>query len=309
MSMQNKKILVFGKNGQVGRELLDLFTAQYNAFSPENTVLLGRNDVDLSDSDALTKALENQKPEVIINASAYTAVDQAETDRDTARAVNSTAPSIMAQYAQDNHSYFVHISTDYVFDGTKKGPYKEEDTVCPINFYGTSKAEGEASVMATFAPALVLRTSWVYAEQGSNFVNTMLRLGRERDSLSIVDDQIGAPTNAKDIAKAILDILPQMNIDDKPQLFHMTAQGHGSWYDFASIIFEEAQKWSIQTPQILTPIPSSSYPTPAKRPLNSRLDCRALTKKYGVTLPQWDESARDCLKRILDNQDNKKDVA
>ncbi|MEZ5813125.1 MAG: dTDP-4-dehydrorhamnose reductase [Alphaproteobacteria bacterium] len=304
-----QKILVFGKNGQVGYELFCLFHDNYNGLTPEDAVFLGRDGVDLSDTDALLKALEDHAPTAIINAAAYTAVDKAESEEALCMAVNAMAPEVMAEYAQDHKIPFIHISTDYVFDGTKTAPYTESDAPCPVNIYGKSKYEGEQAILKTTAPAVILRTSWVYAAKGQNFVHTMLRLGQERDTMGIVNDQIGAPTNAKDIARGILDILPQIKPDSGPELYHMCAQGAGSWYDFAQLIFEEAKERGLTTPSSVTPIASSAYPTPAQRPLNSRMDCSALTKFYGVTLPDWQDSARACLAEILNNTDSKKAIA
>jgi dTDP-4-dehydrorhamnose reductase len=309
MTHAPQKILVFGKNGQVGHELLCHFHENYNGLMPEDAVFLGRDDVDMSDMDALLKTLKEQAPTAIINAAAYTAVDKAESEEALCMAVNALAPQIMAEYAQDHKIPFIHISTDYVFDGTKTAPYTESDAPCPVNVYGKSKYEGEQAILKTQAPAVILRTSWVYAAKGANFVHTMLRLGQERDTMGIVSDQIGAPTNAKDIARGILDILPQIEPDSGPELYHMCAQGTGSWYDFAQLVFEEARACGLTTPDTVTPIASSAYPTPAQRPLNSRMDCSALTQSYGVTLPDWQTSARACLAQILNDTDNKKAMA
>lgn len=309
MTSNKTNILIFGKNGQVGQELYSHFENGYNNISLDDTDFLSRDDIDLTDAVSLRRILKDKAPTAILNASAYTAVDKAESDKETADAVNAIAPQIMAEYAQEHRIPFIHISTDYVFDGTKSGEYIESDPICPINAYGQSKADGEAAILSGTAPAVILRTSWVYAEKGTNFVHTMLRLGQERDALSIVSDQIGAPTNAKDIARGILDILPQIKPDSKPQLFHMCAQGHGSWFDFASLIFDIAKEHGIKTPESLSPIPSSAYPTPAARPLNSQMDCSALTKAYGVTLPHWEESAKDTLNKILSTIKNKKAIA
>ncbi len=309
MTSNKTKILVFGKNGQVGQELNNFFKNGYGNLSLNDSKFLGRDDVDLTDTESLRNALNENSPTAIINAAAYTAVDKAESDQDISHAVNAIAPQIMVEYAQEHKIPFIHISTDYVFDGSKEGAYTESDPVCPINTYGQNKADGENAILSTSATAVILRTSWVYAEEGANFVHTMLRLGQERDSLSIVSDQIGAPTNAKDIAKAILDILPQIKSSDKPQIFHMCAQGKGSWFDFASLIFDVAKEHGIKTPESLSPIPSSAYPTPATRPLNSQMDCSALTEAYGVTLPDWQDSAKECLKQILNSTKNEKAIA
>lgn len=307
--MGKEKILILGRNGQVGNELFNLISSAYNGFSSDDTVFLDRTNVDLTNEEQLRSTLQEHAPTAIINAAAYTAVDKAEDEESIAMAVNATAPAIMAQYAEQHGACLIHISTDYVFDGHKDGAYEETDATCPLNIYGKSKAKGEEAIMSTSACAIILRTSWVYAAKGVNFVHTMLRLGQERDALSIVSDQTGAPTDAKDIATAILDVLPKMKKNNTPQLFHMCAGGEGSWYDFARLIFDEAKQRGYKTPQSLTAIPSSAYPTPATRPLNSRLNCRALTKEYGITLPQWDDSVRDCLNRIFQSSEQNKAIA
>lgn len=307
MTIEGQTILVFGKNGQVGGEIAHLVSTSETQYfkTPHQWVYASRENVDLTDAEALSTYLESQKPCAIINAAAYTAVDKAESDQDTAKAVNATAPKIMAQYSAAQSIPFVHISTDYVFDGSKDGRYTEDDPINPLGVYGATKADGEKEVIATQAPAVILRTSWVYAENGANFVHTMLRLGQERDELNIVNDQIGAPTNARDIADTVLKItatlLDNPNDTSKFGIYHMVAGGETSWHGFAEFIFETAAEHSLKTPSTLGAIPSSAYPTPAKRPLNSRLDCTKLAQNFGITLPHWKDSARICLKNILKN--------
>lgn len=303
MAQQNRKILVFGKNGQVGQEIRNL-VGQTDQ-SGKIWVFAAREDVDLTDADSLARYLEAQTPDAIINASAYTAVDKAESDSDAAFAVNAKAPEVMAICAKKQGIPFIHISTDYVFDGMKSSPYVEDDAVNPLGVYGASKAEGEKAVMATGANAVILRTSWVYAVIGKSFLHTMLKFGQERDSMRVVNDQIGAPTNARDIAKTLLDVLDQMlaapQDTSKAGLYHMTARGYTSWHGFAAFIFEKAKAHGLKTPHVLDAIPASEYPTPAKRPSNSRLDCTKLEQVFGIVLPQWEESAGSCLDEILES--------
>lgn len=299
MTQSLKSALVFGKNGQVGRALQNL-TLKHGY----NWTFAGREDIDLSDPASLQAFIEKHKPEGLINAAAYTAVDKAESEPDIAFAVNAKAPAIMAAYCKARDIPFVHISTDYVFDGTKETPYVESDPVAPLSVYGQSKADGEDAILACGGKSIILRTSWVYAPEGKNFVNTMIRLGQEKDTLRIVSDQIGAPTAAFDIAEALTKIWPELckaqeNDPAKTGLFHMSAQGGTSWYGFAEDIFKQLSEKGIKTPERIEPIPTSAYPTPAKRPLNSRLDCEKLQRSYGVTLPEWPNSLARCLNEIL----------
>lgn len=307
MAQQNRTILVFGKNGQVGQEIRNLVGQDFSQ-SGKTWIFAAREDVDLTDADSLTRYLDDQKPDAIINASAYTAVDKAESDVEAAFAVNAKAPEIMAVHAKKLGIPFIHISTDYVFDGTKSSPYVEDDAIHPLGAYGASKAEGEKAVIATGANAVILRTSWVYAVIGKNFVHTMLKFGQERDAMRVVNDQIGAPTNARDIAKTLLGVLEQMlsapQDMSKAGLYHMTARGYTSWHGFAAFIFEKAKSYGLKTPNVLEAIPASEYPTPAKRPSNSRLDCTKLEQVFGIALPQWEDSANSCLDEILDHTQN-----
>lgn len=313
MTNHGQKIIVFGKNGQVGQELQRAILSGKNNHTYDECLFLGRDDIDLTNPEALSTRLLQESPAAIINAAAYTAVDKAETEPEIAMAVNAKAPEIMALYAQEQKIPFIHISTDYVFNGTKTSSYTENDPIAPINIYGKSKAEGETAIMATHAPAVILRTSWVYAQKGNNFIHTMLRLGQERETLNIVSDQIGAPTNAADIALAILHILPQIQHKQdsmiQPELYHMSANGYGSWHEFAQLIFNEAEKHGIKVPLNVGEIPSSAYPTPATRPLNSRLDCTLIEKEYGVSLPHWKDSAIKCITTILENQNQEKVIS
>lgn len=282
------RILVFGKNGQVGRELT-------RTLAPLGEVsALGRKEIDLVDADRIREIIRLHRPDMIVNAAAYTAVDKAETEQHLAHAINAAAPRVMAEEAARLQAWMIHYSTDYVFDGTSDRPYSETDTPSPLNVYGITKHEGEVAIAATDARFIVLRTSWVYGVYGRNFVKTMLRLARERDELSIVDDQIGAPTWSRMIAEVTACVASRLEHigEDARGLYHMTASGSTSWRMFAEAIFAGAA--DARTPRVV-PIKTSEYPTPARRPLNSRLDNRKFAKTFGLSQPDW----RNCLNMCL----------
>ncbi|MFD1881908.1 dTDP-4-dehydrorhamnose reductase [Paracoccus pacificus] len=268
------KALVFGRTGQVAQELALLL--------PE-AEFLGRDRADLTDPAACADAIAATDAAIVINAAAYTAVDKAESDADTARLVNGAAPAAMARAAAARDLPFLHVSTDYVFDGSGTAPWQAGDRTGPLGVYGQTKLEGEDGVRAAGGMAAILRTSWVFSPFGNNFVKTMLRLGRERDALSIVADQIGGPTPAGDIAAALVAMGRQM-LDGRgiAGTYHFAGTPDVSWADFAREIFRQAGL----TPKV-TDIRTVDYPTPAKRPANSRLDCSALTRDYGIARPEW----------------------
>ena len=266
-------ILVFGRSGQVATEL---------ATSPD-VIALGRAACDVTDADAIRAAIESHAPKAIINAAAYTAVDRAEAEPDAAAALNARAPAVMAEAAAARGIPFVHISTDYVFDGSGDAPRAPGAVPRPLNVYGATKQDGEEAVRVAGGPHAILRTSWVFSAHGANFVKTMLRLGAERDALSIVSDQIGGPTPARAIAEACLKIAAQLS--DNTELsgtYHFSGAPDVSWADFARAIFEAAGLDCT-----VTDIPTSDYPTPAARPLNSRLDCAATAEAFGIGRPDW----------------------
>jgi len=268
------RILLTGANGQVGWELR-------KTLAPLGSITaLGRAELDLLDEASIREAVRAAKPEAIVNAAAYTAVDKAESERDAAFAVNATAPGILAEEAKRAGGLLVHYSTDYVFDGTKTGPYVEDDTPNPVNVYGASKLAGERAVAASGCRYLILRTSWVYGPRGSNFFLTMRRLARERRELRVVDDQVGAPTSSLAIARATARLLPQTT----GGLYHMCAAGETSWCGFARAILARA---GMATPVVA--IRTEDYPTPARRPRNSRLDCSRLRADFGISLAPWEE--------------------
>jgi dTDP-4-dehydrorhamnose reductase len=268
------RILLTGRDGQVGWEL------QKTLAPLGELTALGLAELDLSDAGRLREAVREANPDVIVNAAAYTAVDKAESERDVAFAVNATAPGILAEEAKRNGALLVHYSTDYVFDGTKPAPYVEEDEPNPLNVYGASKLAGERAIAASGCRHLILRTSWVYGPRGSNFYLTMLRLARERPELRVVDDQVGAPTSSLAIARATAQLLRR----DALGLYHMCAAGVTTWCGFARAILARA---GVATPVVA--IGTEDYPMPAKRPLNSRLNCSRLHAAFGVALAPWEE--------------------
>ncbi|KIC22138.1 dTDP-4-dehydrorhamnose reductase [Leisingera sp. ANG-Vp] len=277
-------ILIFGKTGQLARELA----------ADENVACLGRGQADLSDPAACAEAIRQARPQAVINAAAYTAVDKAESEEALAHAVNGAAPGAMAAACADMGIPFVTVSTDYVFDGSGTAPWQPGDAPAPLNAYGRSKLAGENAVRAAGGAYAVLRTSWVVSAHGNNFVKTMLRLGKERDRLTIVADQIGAPAPARDIAAACLQMARQLMADPgKSGTYHFAGLPQTSWAGFAREIFARAGVACA-----VEDIPTSAYPTPAARPLNSRLDCAALETVFGIPQPDWRMGLNDILKDL-----------
>ncbi|ATI44043.1 dTDP-4-dehydrorhamnose reductase (plasmid) [Pacificitalea manganoxidans] len=277
-----RDLLIFGATGQVARELARLV--------PEAR-FLDRAAVDLSDAEACRSAVLDSGARRIINAAAYTAVDKAESEPDLAHAINATAPGIMAKAAREIDASFVHISTDYVFDGSGNGPWAPSDTPTPLGMYGRTKLAGERAVTAAGGRRAILRTSWVFSAHGQNFVKTMLRLSETRDALNVVDDQIGGPTSAASIARAVLTISEQLHDGTAPSgIYHFSGAPDTNWAGFAQAIFAAASRNVA-----VTPIPSREYPTPAPRPLNSRLDCALTEQTFGIARSDW----RDDLNQTL----------
>lgn len=276
-------IIAFGKGGQVGTELARL-----------GAKVMGRDDADLTQPETLDAVIRAANPTMVLNAAAWTAVDAAEDEEATARLVNADAPGAMARTCAELGIPLVHVSTDYVFDGSGTAPWKPDDPVAPLGAYGRTKAEGEDQVRLAGGTAVILRTSWVFSAHGTNFVKTMLRLGAERDELRIVADQIGGPTPAKAIAAAMVAIGGRLSED--PSLagtYHFSGRADCSWADFAHAIFAEAGVFcSVED------IPSSDYPTPAPRPLNSRLDCRSTRAAFGIDRPDWRLGLREALEAL-----------
>lgn len=284
------KVLLTGKNGQLGWELS-------RALAPLGEIAaFDRGRLDLAVPDQIVSAVRSVQPDVIVNAAAYTAVDRAETEPESAHAINAAAAGILAEEAKRAGALLVHYSTDYVFDGVKETPYVEEDSPNPLNVYGTSKLAGERAIRAVDAPHLILRTSWVYAARGANFFLTIRRLLREKSSLRIVSDQIGAPTSAAALADATAQILrrhDRLALGTMSGIYHITAGGSTSWHGFATQIARLERETLESTPAI-APIPSSEYPTPALRPRNSRLSNEKLLARLDVTLPSWEACLEKC---------------
>lgn len=267
-----------------------------------------RPSFDLADPETLRRRVAEYRPGVIVNAAAYTAVDKAETEADIAHAVNAVAPGVLGEAAAAIGALVVHYSTDYVFDGTAKDAYQEEDVPNPLNVYGQSKLAGELALQASGAQFLIFRTSWVVGAQGGNFAKTILRLAAERETLNVVDDQYGAPTSAALIAQTTARILRRYRqrmreAEDFPfGLYHLTAAGATSWHAYAAFILAEAQKagYALKlTAEGLKPVPSRAYPLPALRPANSRLDCARLQQVFDLRLPPWQLGVRQTLRRIF----------
>lgn len=286
-------ILVIGHSGQVARSLVE------RAGEADSVTALGRPELDITDADALARTIDRAEPDLVINASAYTAVDAAETDEAAAFAVNEAGPAALARLCKAAGIPLFHYSTDYVFDGSKDGAYSETDPTAPLGVYGRSKHAGEVAIADAMDDYLILRTAWVYSPFGKNFLKTMLRLAGDRDELTIVSDQYGCPTSVLDIADASLSLARQWRDGQKkPGIYHLCATGSISWRGFASAIFETSAGMGGPTAKA-HPIPSKDYPTPAKRPANSRLDCSRLKHDYGIELPQWTDSMQSCVRRVL----------
>jgi dTDP-4-dehydrorhamnose reductase len=279
------RILITGKNGQVGGEFALLYRSRGDLF------LAGRDECDLASEQSIRDLVRRVKPNVIINPAAYTAVDQAEREPELCFAINAAAPRVLAEEAARLGALLVHYSTDYVFDGEKPEPYLESDLIHPVSVYGASKAAGEAAIAETGCRYLLLRTSWVYRAQGKNFLRTMLRLGAERPELRVVDDQIGAPTSAAAIATATAQLVEQQP-DPPSGIYHMTATGSTSWFGFAREIFCSGV---LANPPKVQAIASSAYPTPAKRPANSVLSNDKFAHTFGFRLPHWKQQLQEVL--------------
>lgn len=290
--LDSMRILITGKNGQVGSEFSRLYQSR------GDVVLVGRDECDLSNEQSIRDLVRQVKPAVIVNAAAYTAVDQAETERDLCFAINATAPQVLAQEAARLDALLVHYSTDYVFNGEKTEPYLESDPIGPLSVYGASKAAGEAAIAVAASRYLVLRTSWVYSAHGKNFLRTMLRLGAERSQLRVVDDQRGAPTSAPAIVAATALLVEQYASPGAhlpAGIYHMTADGSTSWCGFARAIFA---KDLLRVRPLVQPIATSDYPTPAKRPANSVLDNNHFARTFGFRLPPWEHQLEEILSHL-----------
>ena len=281
------KLLVFGTTGQVSQEIAR------NLPGDSTMVALGRAEADLTDPAACADAIAKADCDAVINAAAYTAVDKAEEDHITAQRVNADAPGAMARACAARDIPFVHISTDYVFHGNGDAPFTPDDVAGPLGIYGATKLAGEEAIRASGAQHVILRTSWVFSSFGANFVRTMLRLAETRYALSIVADQVGGPTPAADIARTVINIAGQLVNGAPGGTYHFSGAPDVSWAEFADAIFRTAGKTVA-----ITPIPTSDYPTPARRPLNSRLDCTTLTQDFGIERPDWQAGLHAVLKDL-----------
>lgn len=290
------KILLTGGNGQVGWELV-------RALLPLGEVIVtNRAQADLSDLDNLRRTVQKYSADVIVNAAAYTAVDKAETEESLAFLINAEALGVLAEEAKKTGALLVHYSTDYVFDGTKISAYAEDDVPNPVNIYGQSKLAGEKAVQATGADYLILRTSWVYAARGHNFLKTVLRLAAEREELNIVADQIGSPTWARLIAETTAHVIRQSMLERRSGsfdsgLYHLTSASETSWHGFAQTIVDIVRQQGNQSlkNRIINPIPTADYPLPAKRPANSLLATGRLERHFGLKMPAWDKALKLCM--------------
>ena len=289
------KILVFGASGQIGREVCRA------AWPPRYAILpLDRKAVDITKSAAVSAMLARETPDLVINLAAYTAVDRAESDPEVAWAANCAGAAHIAGACDESATPLVHLSTDYVFDGRKTGPYREEDAVGPLGVYGRSKEAGERAVRAAVAQHMILRTAWVFGAYGANFVKTMLRLAAERPVLRVVADQRGCPTAAADIAAALMVIAAHIERGEaKWGTYHFVGAGAASWHSFAQAIFDQAAPQLAACPQV-EPITTEQYPTPARRPMNSVLDCRKIEEVFGISSPPWRTALATVIRELLD---------
>ena len=287
------RILVIGRTGQLAASLAE----RAGGLPDVELIFIGRPEFDLEKTSSIGEQISSRQPDLVINAAAYTAVDKAEIEPERAFAINRDGAAAAARATERLGVPFVHISTDYVFDGRKTQPYVELDETGPLNIYGRSKLEGERAVLEAHPQAHILRTSWVFSPFGSNFLKTMLKVGAERSLLRVVSDQVGNPTSALDLAAAILEISPALR-SGPGGLYHLTGEGSTSWHGFADFIFQESARRGGPSPT-LEAISSFDYKTAAARPANSRLDCTAFASRFGVKLRPWTESAKETVARCL----------
>ncbi len=283
------KILLLGKNGQVGWEL-------QRALAPLGDVIaLDRHSTthcgDLSNPEGIAQTVRDTQPDVIVNAAAYTAVDKAESDRENATLINVTSVEALARAAHSVNALLVHYSTDYVFDGSGDRPWKEDDATAPLNTYGKTKLQGEEAITANTAKFLILRTSWVYAAKGNNFAKTMIRLAQERETLSVLNDQFGAPTGAALIADSTVHaIKATLSQPEKAGIYHLIASGETTWHAYASLVIDYVRQKGLPLKvTAINTVETTAFPTPAKRPHNSRLNTEKFTTAFGLTLPEWQQ--------------------
>lgn len=288
------RVLVLGSKGQLGLCLHDqLVKTDYEV------IYASRADIDIGDLASLKDNISSIRPDIVINASAYTAVDKAEDESQTADLINHLAVANIADVCKGLNSWLIHVSTDYVFDGTANKPYSEDDKTNPQGIYGESKLDGELAVIGSGCKHIIIRTAWVFSEYGNNFLKTMLRLGADRDELNIVGDQIGCPTYAQDIAKAIVSILPALGSNRSASgIFHYCGDQPCSWYEFAQAIFSEAKIFGLKTPSRINSIETAEYPTPAIRPAYSVLDCSKIDNTFDIAPSNWRYGIKCVLEKV-----------
>ena len=286
-------ILITGANGQLGNELR-VIAPLYKNF---NFTFTDIGELDITNYEALRKFFSKNKFQCIINAAAYTAVDKAESERKEASLLNSTAVKYLAEFSASIDSLFVHISTDYVFDGKNHKPYTEGDLTNPKSIYGKTKLEGEVEVVFSSHKAVIIRTSWLYSSFGNNFVKTIMRIAKEKPAINVVCDQIGTPTYAKDLAIAVLEIIGNYQAKNKCEVYNFANEGVASWYDFAKEITEIAN-----IPCIVNPIETKDYPTPAARPYYSALNKTKIKNQFNITIPHWKDSLKACIKLLIEKE-------
>lgn len=294
------RILLFGMNGQVGWEL------QRSLAPLGELVALDRHSADFTDPDGIARTVRAIAPDVIVNAVAHTAVDKAESEPELARTINAAAPGALAREAAVLDAWLIHYSTDYVFDGSGERPWRETDATAPLNVYGMTKLEGEQAIIQSGCKHLIFRTSWVYGARGGNFAKTMLRLAKERERLAVIADQIGAPTGADLLADVTAHAI--RSVQRQPELgglYHLVAGGETSWHGYARFVIDAARQAGLPikvAPEGIEAVPTSSFPTPAKRPHNSRLDTTKLQQAFGLHLPDWQTGVTRMLTEILERQ-------
>ncbi|MCR9533330.1 MULTISPECIES: dTDP-4-dehydrorhamnose reductase [Vibrio] len=284
------RVLITGCNGQVGHCLVNQLKEKVELLAVD------RAELDITDRHAVSQTVVEFKPDFIINAAAHTAVDKAEEEVDLSYAINCDGPLYLAQAAKLVDATILHISTDYVFPGNKDGEYVEDDETGPLGVYGKSKLAGEIALSKANVKHIILRTAWVFGVHGNNFVKTMLRLGKDRDALSIVGDQFGGPTYAADIASALIEIMDQLNQTNdssKYGVYHFSGEPHVSWFEFAQLIFEEAEQKQLLSPPTLSSITTDMYPTPAARPENSKMNCTKINSAFGIKASDWQEALKN----------------
>ena len=286
-------ILVLGKNGQLARA--------FKRFLPSDTIFWGHEELPVIDREEVTSKLLLLKPGLIVNTAAYTAVDKAESEPDQAVALNALLPEILANYAHVANIPLIHFSTDYVFGGEGNNPLKEDDPKAPVSVYGSTKLEGETRILSSGANAYIFRTSWVFSFEGHNFVKTILRLARDREVLKIVNDQVGNPTYAEELARVISEKRIFL-VESAPQLkgvYHLSGEGFATWHELSAYVIQEARKMGFELKvKEVQGIPTSEYPTPARRPKNSRLAQEKVRKLLGLQLSSWQDSVRECLEHL-----------